>query len=355
LEVAQPMKIAIDVSPLQSGHKVRGVGFYLEHLKEALLKYHDENEYTFFTDRKKIPEQIDIIHYPYFDPFFLTLPFRNKYKTVVTVHDLIPIVFPNHFAAGLLGTTRWQLQKMRLRKVDGILADSQSSKEDIQQFVGINSEKIDVAYLAAAEHFKKLERGTWKEEIKKKYNLPERFVLYVGDITWNKNIPMLIQAMKEINVTLVMVGKALANKNYDKQNPWNRDQVLFSELIKEDKRFIMLGFVPDEDLVALYNTATVFVFPSRYEGFGLPVVEAMQSGCPVVTAKNSSLKEVGGDAVYYVNENDIYSIANGVGEVFFSEKVQKDLSHRGLLQAKKFSWKKTAEDTVEMYDRVIKL
>jgi glycosyltransferase involved in cell wall biosynthesis len=347
------MKIAIDVSPLQSGHKVRGVGFYLENLKTALLQYHGENDFTFFTDSKKIPQNIDLVHYPYFDPFFLTLPFRKKFKTIVTVHDLTPLVFPRHFPAGILGTMRWQLQKRNLLNADGILADSQSSKKDIEQLVGIDSEKIDVAYLAAASHFKKLERGTWKEEIKKKYNLPERFVLYVGDITWNKNIPMLIQAMKEINVTLVMVGKALANKNYDKQNPWNRDQVLFNELIKEDKRFIMLGFVPDEDLVALYNTATVFVFPSRYEGFGLPVVEAMQSGCPVVTAKNSSLKEVGADAVYYVNENDIYSIANGVGEVFFSEKVQKNLSHRGLLQSKKFSWEKTAEKTIEIYKKVI--
>src|SRR6185437_13912066 len=97
------MKIAIDISPLQSGHKVRGVGFYLSYLKKALLEFYPENEYIFFQQGATINHSVDLVHYPYFDPFFLTLPFINKYKTAVTVHDLTPLVFPQHFPAGIKG------------------------------------------------------------------------------------------------------------------------------------------------------------------------------------------------------------------------------------------------------------
>src|SRR5260221_14616440 len=102
------MKIAIDVSPLESGHKIRGVGFYLSYLKKALTDYFPENDYIFFKKNEPIDSSVDVVHYPYFDPFFLTLPFIKKHKTVVTVHDLTPLVFPKHFPAGLKGQLRWQ-------------------------------------------------------------------------------------------------------------------------------------------------------------------------------------------------------------------------------------------------------
>src|SRR6266498_267897 len=101
------MKIAIDVSPLQTGHKVRGVGFYLKHLKKSLLHYYPENQYIFFSHGAKLDKTIDVVHYPYFDPFFLTLPILKKHKIVVTVHDLTPLVFPQHFPAGLKGKFKW--------------------------------------------------------------------------------------------------------------------------------------------------------------------------------------------------------------------------------------------------------
>ncbi len=348
------MKIAIDVSPLSSGHKVRGIGFYIEYLKKALLEYFPENKYQFFTKGDNIEKATDIVHYPYFEPFFLSLPFMKRHKTIVTVHDLTPIIFPSHFPPGLKGKLRWQIQKYNLRRVDGIITDSCTSQEDIAGILGINKKQINVAYLAASKEFGQLQPGIWRQEIIKKYNLPEKFVLYVGDITWNKNLPRLIEAVKEINLTLVMVGKALAESNFDLSHPWNKDLVKVQKMIKGDNRFIRLGFVPTVDLAAIYNIATVFVFPSIYEGFGLPIVEAMQSGCPVVLSKEGCLPEIGGEAVYYVNPADTSSIANGIGEVFVSGKVQKDLSEKGLKQAKKFSWKKTAEETIQTYLRVIK-
>ena len=148
------MKIAIDISPLKTGHKVRGVGFYLEHLKNALLKYFPQNEYVFFESGEKLPDDIGLVHFPYFEPFFLALPLYKKFKTVVTVHDLTPIVFPQAFPRGIKGELKWQMQKYALRQADAIITDSESSKNDIIKYVGAELNKINVVYLAAGEEFK---------------------------------------------------------------------------------------------------------------------------------------------------------------------------------------------------------
>jgi glycosyltransferase involved in cell wall biosynthesis len=350
------MKIAIDITPIKGemkGHKVRGVGFYLEYLKRALLEYFPQYHYTFFARGEKIPQDIDIVHYPYFEPFFVTLPLWEKHKRVITVHDLTPILFPSHFPAGVKGNLRWQIQCWNLKNSHGIITDSYAAKKDIARLTGISEGKIDVAYLAGAKEFHQKEKGSWENSLLEKYNLPKKFVLYVGDVTWNKNIPRLVEAIKEINVTLVLVGKTLVETNFDTANPWNADLVKVQKLITQDKRFIRLGFVPTEDLVGLYNIATVFAFPSVYEGFGLPIVEAMQSGCPVVIAKQGCMPEVGGDAAQYFDAYNTTSLANAIGEVFFTTKLQKELSAKGLQQAKKFSWQKTAEQTIEVYKKAI--
>lgn len=347
------MKIGIDISPLQSGHKVRGVGFYLEYLKRALLENFPEHSYTFFTDVKEVPVDVDLIHYPYFDPFFVTLPLIKKHKTVVTVHDLTPLVFPEYFPAGIKGNIKWQVQKFLLHNVDAVIADSKASKKDILSIGGIPEKKVSVAYLAAGKEFKSMVDGVWQKKLREKYNLPEKFVLYVGDVTWNKNLPLLVQAIKEINVPLVMVGKALVQKNFDKTNPWNADLLKVITEIADDKRFIRLGFVPTEDLVMLYNNADIFVMPSLYEGFGLPILEAMQSGCPVITTKEGSLGEVAGDAAYYVDGNDMMSIAQGITDLYTHQQLQEKYSHKGLVQAKKFTWEKTAVETIAVYKSIL--
>lgn len=351
------MKIAIDVSPLETGnflqHRVRGTGVYINSLKESFLRYFPQNSYTFFTGKNEIPKDSDIVHIPYFEPFFLTLPFYSSHRTIVTVHDLTPFVFPQHFPRGLKGEVKWMIQKYLLKKADSIITDSNASKKDIVKFTNISEEKVHVVYLAAGEGFRQV--GDEKQyAVRKKYKLPEKFILYVGDVTWNKNLPRLLDAVSLLDAHLVMVGKALVENTSDLDNPWNSDLQIVREKIANNSRIIPLGFVSDEDLVYLYNAATVFAMPSLYEGFGLPLLEAMSSGCPVVTTKEGSLSEVGGNAVYYVDAYNTKAISKGIGDVFRTSSLQKELAAKGLKQASKFSWKKTAQETMDIYKNTVK-
>ncbi|RJQ37754.1 glycosyltransferase family 1 protein [Candidatus Microgenomates bacterium] len=356
------MNIAIDISPLKKGHfllhRVRGTGFYIENLKNSLLKYYPDNKYLYFTQGEKLPEKVELTHCPYFEPFFITLSLIKKTKTIVTVHDLTPFVFPKNFPAGFKGNLKWQIQKFSLKRADGIITDSECSKKDIIKYAGISSLKISVVYLAAGEEYRKVESSSasWRikaQNLRKKYNLPEKFLLYVGDATWNKNLPRLIEAVNRINLPLVMVGKALSEKNFDKTNPWNQDLIKIQESIKNNSKIIALGFIPTEDLVNIYNLAEVFVMPSLYEGFGLPILEAMSCGCPVITSKEGSLPEIAGDAAVYVDPYDVTNIAAGIKKVFSDKTLKKKLSEIGLEQARKFSWEKTALETLKVYKKAV--
>lgn len=350
------MHIAIDISPISNReniqHRVRGVGSYIRELQKHLPEYFPDNLYTFFTRGEKLPEDVNILHIPYFEPFFLTLPFALADKTVVTVHDLTPFVFPKNFPTGIKGQLKWRMQRYLLKKTSAIIADSQSSKEDIIKYTGIPDKRIEVVYLAPSESFKQISDKKTLHAIKIKYNLPEKFVLYVGDVTWNKNLPRLVEAARKENIPFVMVGKALVEKEYDFSNPWNQDLLIVQKMIAESKSIIRLGFVATEDLVGIYNLASMFVMPSLYEGFGLPILEAMSCGCPVVTTKEGSLKEVAGEAAYFVNAYDTEDIAEGVKKVFLSQDLQAELSKKGLQQAKKFTWKNTVRRTVDVYKMI---
>lgn len=348
------MNIAVITPRAHSlSHRVRGSGFYIESLSKSLIKYDKKNNYIFVPAGDSIPEKTDLVHYSYFEPFFLTLPFFRSKKAVVTVHDLIPLVFPNQFPKGLKGLLKWKIQKKLIQNMNGIITDSNSSRDDIIKYLGIKEDKVRVVYLSASEEFKKINlENSEIEKLRQKYNLPSKFALYVGDVTWNKNLPGLISAIKEINVTLVMVGSALADNNFDKNNPWNQDLVKVHDMIRNDKRIITLGFIDKKDLVSLYNMATVFVMPSFYEGFGLPVLEAMSCGCPVVTSEAGSLKEVGEDAVYRIDPYDINSIANGIGEIYFNTSLAKRFSEKGIERSKKFSLKKMALETAKAYESI---
>ena len=269
------MKIALDISPISessnSAHKVRGVGFYINMLVDNLEKFDTKNEYVFVTDNK-FPKDADLIHYPYFDLFFHTLPINKKAsRVVVTIHDIIPLIFPEHFPVGLKGNINLRLQKLALKNVDAVICDSQTSKQDVINKLSLPEDKIHVVYLAPSEKFRPTTDKKVLSVVAKKYKLSGKFALYVGDVNWNKNLQNLIESIKIAKVNLVMVGKALADKSL------LQTQVL-NKLIKKlnlSEKIVKTGYVPDEDLVAIYNLADLTLLPSYYEGFGLPVLESM--------------------------------------------------------------------------------
>jgi len=350
------MKVAIDLTPLYSAHQFRGIGFYTKRLLEVMEKIAPkkgiELEFVKSTDKLLFVEA-DVIHFPYFSPFFLTLPGKKLAKSVVTIHDLIPIKYLEHYLPGIRGKLRWEIQKRRLKKVEAVITDSGYWREEIPNLSGFPKEKIFVIPLAAGEEFKRLEIKKLRNlGVKEKYQLPDNFVLYVGDVNWNKNVEGLIKAfakskIKIQNLKLVLVGKAFEDRDLKETNS-------ILQLIKElnlINQTKILGYVPTEDLVGIYNLATVFCLPSFSEGFGLPVLEAMACGCPVVAGRTSSLPEICDEAAVLVDPYDINDIARGIKKAIENKEKLKE---KGIKQAEKFSWQQTANLTLEVYEKVFR-
>lgn len=350
------LKVFIDESPLRSGHAVRGIGSYTRSLIDALKQ------------EKKIElvDQIDssdLVHYPYFDLFFDTLKTPNK-PFVVTVFDTIPLVYPKHYPTGIKGKLNLWLQKRKLRTVSAILTISETSKKDIVRFLGVPQGKIFVVHLAAAGEFKKLARGNWQTEIRQKYDLPDNFILYVGDVNYNKNIGGLIRAfallnsqvktqnpklqLKSQNLDLVLVGAAFKDRNL----PETKQILQLIEKLKVKDSVLVLGFLAQEDLAKIYNLATVYCQPSFYEGFGLSVLEAMACGCPVVAAKTQALVEIGDESCLFIDPRNPGEIAKALLEAASDNKIRDELVKKGMECVKNYSWQKTARRTLAVYRQV---
>ncbi len=345
--------VAIDISPLSSGHKIRGVGHYVAHLKEALEKEkQDRCNLLFFSHRSEVKGNVDLWHIPYFDPFFLQVPLTNLSQTVVTVHDLTPLVLSELFPKGVKGSLKWQLNRLILQQLAGIITPSQASKKDIEQFARVTPEKIFVTPLGVDSQFKKI-AASGLSGLRKKYNLPQEFALYVGDVTPNKNLPRLVRALYDKHIPLVMVGKSITDDSFDRTNAMNQDRMYVRQFAQEKQEIIFTGFVSDEELVGLYNLATCVVYPSLYEGFGLPLVQSMACGTPVVASRSSSLTEIAGDSALLVNPLSEKEIGDAVEKVFMDQKLRAALIEKGLVRAKFFSWQKTAQETLTAYEEIL--
>jgi len=349
------MNIAIDITPLSTGHSGRGVGIYTKYLVESLQQYGKQHSYTLFTRGQNVPVNVDLVHYPYFDPFFLTLPFWKSKPAIVTVHDLIPLVFPDKFPKGIRGSIKWQIQKLSLFGAKRIITDSVNSKKDIVQITGFSSDNIDVVRLAPSPAFYADILQDRLDEIKKKYSLPKRFVTYVGDVNWNKNILNLISAFATLkksrgvsDVRLILVGKSFFNNGIAEVR---EIQKLIKTLHLENS-VAFSGYVSDEDLAGMYRLATCLVQPSYYEGFGLPVLEAMASGCPVVCSDTSSLAEISGPAISMQPDN-LQSIITGIRRcITLTPRQRSSAIEKGREWSKRFTWKKTAEETIQTYEKI---
>lgn len=372
------MKIGIDVSQIVYG---TGVSRYTRELVRHLLLLDRENEYvlfagvwrqkeaigTFFNELKREgltfspkvsflpPRAADLVFNRLRIPVDLytgrldvfhasnwTTP-RTKAKLVTTVHDLTPILYPETFPASLIKNFQRNLQLIQ-DTADLVLADCETTKQDLVKYAGLSAERIKTVYLAAGDQFRPVKSQNRINQVKAKYGIRGRYILSVGTQEPRKNIGQLIEAFTQVNdpqVSLVLVGKS----------GWGEAKDLRLKI--KDLRIVETGFVPDEDLPALYSGAEVFVYPSLYEGFGLPVLEAMQSGCPVITSDRSATAEIGGQAAFLVDPSDTQALTEAMREVLASQKMRDSLISEGLKRAQAFSWKKTARQTLEAYQQVV--
>lgn len=347
------MKVAIDISPLENGHKYRGVGVYTEHLVNALKKHQSGNVYEYFSAKQSIPKDAELVHYPYFDPFFLTLPVLRPVPTVVTVHDLIPLVFPSHFRTGLKGNIRWQIQKFSLRTVRRIITDSDASKKDIVRIIAYPHKRIDRIYLAPTVG----NTVTDKNILMRRYKLPDRFLLYLGDVNWNKNVTGLINAFSMVvgshdysGINLVLAGKAFNNPKLPEIVQINR---MITDLNLGGKIF-MPGYIEPIDVAGIYKAAAALVIPSFAEGFGLPVLDALQTGCPVIASNVSSLPEIVGPSIT-VNPDSAESLTVAIRRLLgMSRQDIEILVQSGKAWVRQFTWYLVAKQTAESYEKAVR-
>lgn len=343
------LSVLFDTSPLKGGHAIRGIGMYTRELfKELSLS----DQLHIYKSTDDITAAHYIIHYPYFDLFFSTLPLLSSHKRVVTIHDVIPLKFPEYYPSGKKGALRFQKQKLALKNVNAVITDSESSKVDIVKFLSVPEEKISVVALAANPEIQS-ENILPEHIIKKRYGLPDAYVLYVGDINYNKNIPQLIKMLKFLpeNIHLVCVGRNFVPHNIPEWQ-WIETQVALSDVAQRIEFIPTILTENNNDLSAIYHYAQCYIQPSLAEGFGLPVLEAMKAKTPVISSNMTSLPEVGGDYVLY-SDPDAESLADQVMQVMsWSKRDRISRIKQAYDWQEKFTWKRTAEQTIEVYKKV---
>ncbi len=296
-----------------------------------------------YTERQKPDVFFSPTHYA---PRFSPVP------TVISIMDMSFEYFPELFAKNDLYQLRnWT--RYSAKNAAKILTISQASKNDIIKFYGVPDDKIVVTPLGVREVERSKHKVLSMEDLKEKYKINKPYILFVGTLQPRKNIERLIEAFSKLrtvnselsNHQLVIVGK----------KGWLYEPILEAPEkhgVKDEVKF--LDFVTDEDIPAFYQNAECFVLPSLYEGFGLPVLEAMRYGCPVVTSNISSLPEAGGDAAIYCDPESVEDIAKQIEKVLTDSELRKKMVAAGRDQIKKFSWEKSAKETLEVLKEATK-
>ena len=364
-----------------------GLGTYASNIALNILKLDTKNDYYLIHRRKekhKIYSMGNDVIIPYNGGFpfsmirnFITLPIKlrmynfdivhhtgnigpfllkqimptRKGKTIQTLFDIIPLIYPETFEPSVVVAFKHLLPKV-LKNADMILAISEKSKQDAIKRFGIEEEKIEVTYMAPNEKFvalPKQKKQVARTFLKERYGISGQYILFTSALEAKKNVPTLLKSFsllknKGLKHKLVLVGK----KGY-------KHEEIFATINKLglQKEVIMPGYTPlSPDLVYLYNCADVFVLPSVYEGFGIPVTEAMKCGCPVVASNGGSLPEVAGKAGLIVDANDVNGYADAIEAVINDARLREKMIRRGFENAKRFSWEKSAKKTIEIYERL---
>ena len=367
------MRVAIDIRKLHDF----GIGTYIRNLLRYLARLDRENEYILFCqpedsaiagelganfrsihdrsapyslrEQLSLPlaaarEKVDVYHAPHY-----VLPILTPGRRVVTIHDCIHLMFPEYLPYRLGKLYARAMMYSAARHAHRILTVSESSKRDILRFFPVKPEKISVIYNAIDEHFRIQPTDAAIDRVRERYQLADPFVLYVGNVKPHKNVERLIEAFALLRrraadgLKLLIIGDEISKFQ-------TLRRAVHHHKLHKHVRF--LGFVPDDTLSVLYRLAGVFVFPSLYEGFGLPPLEAMACGTPVITSNVSSLPEVVGDAALLVDPHNSEAIADAIMQVLVDSSLAAALRARGLARAQDFSWERSVARTLEIYREV---
>jgi glycosyltransferase involved in cell wall biosynthesis len=287
---------------------------------------------------------VDVFHEPHY-----VLPVLTRGRSVVTIHDCIHLMFPEYLPYRFAKVYAREMMRSATRRAARILTVSESSKRDILRFYPVSPDKITVIPNAIDERFGTPPPDEAVVRVRERYQLADPFVLYVGNVKPHKNVERLIDAFALVvrrrpdPLKLVIIGDEIS-KFQTLRRAVHRHQ------LHRQVRF--LGFVGEDTLSVLYRLAGVFVFPSLYEGFGLPPLEAMACGTPVITSNVSSLPEVVGDAALLVDPYSSEQIAEAITRVLSDTALAADLRARGLARAQHFSWKRSVSQTLAIYQEV---
>lgn len=270
----------------------------------------------------------------------------NGIKSVVTIHDLIFLRFPRFYPLIDRWIYRWKMHSA-CRRADHVLAVSECTKRDIIHYFGTPEEKISVLYQGCDEQFRQPVTEAHKEAVRRHYHLPEHFILYVGSIEERKNLLLLAQALdklKDKDISVIALGH---------QTSYARRVKKYVRSANLRRRFHMISGVPFSDFPVFYQLADLFVYPSRYEGFGIPMLEALCSGVPAIGCTGSSLEEAGGPSSLYVDPDDAGALAEAIARVLSDADLRARMVAEGRLYAERFESQRLATQLQNLYSMVL--
>ena len=365
------MRVAFDGTTLRPGRT--GVGYYTEHLLQHLAAEGPEDDIIVLSNRpvettRPLPSHVRVVTSGWRLPRIVWMqsqaprllerlqpdvvhftngivPMASPVPVVVTIHDMSLTLYPGYHPPRRVLLNR-PLVNLAARRADAIITVSESSKRDIVRSYGLSPERVHVVHEAAAPAFRPIHDLGELTRVRRQYGLADRFILYVGTIEPRKNLPKLIEAFArrrrrgDLTHQLVCVGPY----------GWlSRDIEALLDRLQVNDSVLFTGYVPFHDLAALYNLAEMFVFPSIYEGFGLPVIEAMACGTPVITGHVAALDEVTGGAVEHVEALEVEAIGDALVRLAQDRDRRQALRRAGLQRAQFFSWARAARETAIVY------
>ncbi len=371
------MRIGIDARAIYKN--LDGIGRYSLNLIRALAKIDHENEYiifrncifdetivnspnfrevrigfpalslrtSFYLGRLVKKENVDIFH-----SLFFIAPLWGINNLIVTVHDLMALNFPGFFSGRNFIASKYAylfhkyMIPRTVSRSKKLIAVSNNTKNDLERSFGLNSDRVSVIHEAADPSFRKIEDTETLETYRRKEQLPENFILYVGNTKPYKNIRTLLEAFKLLKATLDTDCSLVIAGKRDRFYPSTLQTINELDLLPHVKFF---DNFTEKELPLLYNLAKLFVFPSYYEGFGLPPLESISCGTPVIASNSTSLPEVLGNSAILVKPNNVNGFAKAIKDVLTDEGLRKQMSQKGITQSNKFSWEKTAKETLNVY------